>query len=75
METKEINNLGLIAGLMSLGYPPLERKKTGKIVYFIFESDPELEKLCEEYYNNRMSVDAQTYHTTLKTVKSIIYRM
>lgn len=72
---KQISDFGLIAGLMSLGYSPRERVKEGKRVIFIFESDEELEQLCNDYYNNRLSVDAQTYSTTMKAVKTSIYQM
>ena len=75
MEMKQISDFGLIAGLMSLGYAPRERVKEGKRVIFIFESDEELEQLCNDYYNNRLSVDAQTYSTTMKAVKTSIYQM
>lgn len=75
MKTKELTHLGVIAGLMSLGYSPLERIKRGKQVSFVFESDDELERLCEDYYSNRMEVDAQNYYTTLKAVKAGIYQM
>ena len=75
MNVKQISDFGLIAGLMSLGYSPRERTKQGRRVVFTFDSDEELERLCEDYYNNRLSVDAQTYSTTMKAVKSSIYRM
>ena len=74
-ELKEINNLGLIAGLMSLGYSPIDRQKRNRIVFYVFENNEEVEDLCRQYYNNRLEVDAQTYYITLKSVKSTIYKM
>jgi len=70
---KETNELGLISGLMSLGYPPFERRREGQRVIFVFENDENVEKLWEDYYNNRLSVDAQTFHLTQKAVKMSIY--
>lgn len=75
MTMKEISDLGLIAGLMTLGYAPIERRKEGKRVIFVFETDDNLESLCNDYFNNRLSVDAHTYSTTLKAVKSSIYQL
>jgi hypothetical protein len=75
MQTKELDNLGLITGLMSLGYPPVERRREGKKVYFIFEWDENMEQLESDYFNGRMGIpDAQNYHTTQKAIKTSIYR-
>ena len=75
MEFKEISDLGLITGLLSLGYAPKERRRDGKRVIYVFESSDNLKQLCEDFFSNRMSVDAQTFHTTMKAVKSSIYQM
>ena len=71
----ETSELGLIAGLITLGYTPLERRKEGKRVVFMFEQDDEIERLKEAYYNNRLDVDAYKYATTLRSVKTSIYQM
>ena len=73
MEFKNITNLYLIAGLMTKGYAPIERRKEKKQVIFVFETDEELENLCNDFFNGRMMVDAQTYGMTLKIVKTSIY--
>ena len=75
MNIKKISEFGLVAGLMSLGYSPIERQKNGKRIEFLFESDDEFERLCNDYYNGRMSVDAQNYSNTMKSIKASIYRM
>lgn len=75
MDTKEITDLGLIAGLMSKGYSPLERRPDGKRVIFVFETDEILEGLCNDYFNNRMDVDANTFNRTLRGVKQAIFQM
>ena len=75
MNLKEIDTLGLIAALMSKGYSPLERRKDGKRVFFIFETDEEFDRLCDDYYNSRLDVDAQLFTATLKSVKASIYKM
>ena len=70
-----ISDLGLIAGLMSLGYSPVGRIKEGRRVIFNFEWDENMESLKNDYFNHALNVDAQTFHITLKSVKSSIYQM
>lgn len=72
---KEISDFGLVSALITLGYSPRGRHKEGRRVIFTFDSDEELERLCEDYYNNRLDVDARRYSTTMKSVKASIYRM
>jgi hypothetical protein len=75
MNMKEISDLGLVAGLVCLGYSPRERRKEGRRVIFVFENDDTLEGLCEDYFNNRMDVDAQKYFAAVRSVKASIYQM
>jgi hypothetical protein len=75
MQFKEISDLGLTAGLMTLGYQPIERRKEGRKVIFTFESNDEIETKCDDYFNNRLDVDAHTYYITVRGVKSSIYQM
>lgn len=75
MNIKKIKDLGLIAVLITLGYSPLEKVKEGKEVFYLFESDEELENLCNDYMNNRLDIDARSYSLILKTVKSDIYEL
>lgn len=76
---KEISDLGLIAALVTLGYAPLERKHDGKRVVFKFEDNPDtqgqLDQLCEDYFNQRLMVNAIGMHMTLKQIKSSIMQM
>ena len=74
MEFKELSDLGLISGLVALGYTPHERIKRGKKVFFVFEWSDELERIKEDYFNNRLfDVDIRTFHTTMKAIKYSIY--
>ena len=75
MEFKEISDLGLVSALVTLGYAPKERTKSGKRVTFIFETDDELERIVEDFWNNRLDVDARKFHMTMKSVKNSIYQM
>lgn len=75
MQFTEISDLGLVTGLMTLGYSPLERRKEGKRVLFVFEDSEEIKKLKDDFYNNRMDVDARQFHMTMKSVKNSIYQM
>jgi hypothetical protein len=72
---KEISDLGLIAGLITLGYAPVKREKQGKRVMFYFESDPQLEQLCQDFYDHRLMVNAFDMHMALKQVKTSIFQM
>ena len=75
MQFKDISDLGLVSALMAKGYSPIERRKEGKRVIFTFESDENIETLCQDFFNNRLDVDARTFHTTMKSVKNSIYQM
>jgi len=75
MKLKEISDFGLVSALICIGYSPRSKHKEGRRVIFTFDIDEELEKLCEDYDNNRFDVDAKRYNVTMKSVKSSIYRM
>lgn len=75
MEFRELTDLGLIAALITKGYSPRERTVLGKTVNFVFEWDDTLKQLEEDYFNNRLEVDAQRYSQTLKSVKGSIYTL
>lgn len=72
---KSIKDMGLVTALMTLGYAPIERQRDGKRIYFVFEWDENMENLKNEYLNNRLDVDAQTFNNTLRSVKSSIMEM
>lgn len=75
MELKSFSDLGLVTALITLGYSPHDRQKDGKKVLFIFEYDDNIKQLEEDFFNNRLNVDARDFHTTMKSVKNSIYRM
>lgn len=72
---KELSDLYLVTALITLGYAPRGRHKEGKRVIFTFDRDDELDRLCEDFDNNRLEVDAKRYSINLKSVKASIYRM
>ena len=69
---KELSDLGLIAALTSLGFSSEGRRKEGQRVFFSFEDTPELEKICDDYFNHKLMVDAFNMHMCLKQVKTSI---
>jgi hypothetical protein len=75
MEFKEISDLYLVSALISLGYSPQGKHKDGKRVIFTFESDEAFKKLCEDFDNNKLWVDAKSLGLNIKAVKSSIYNM
>lgn len=74
-DLKKIDYLGLIAALMTLGYSPVDRVREGKTISFLFEASEDLEANCKDFYNSRLTGDLQTYYSTLRTVKTIIFKM
>jgi len=74
MNFKSISDLGLVSALMTLGYSPHDRNKEGRRVTFIFETNDEIERIEKDFFNNRLDVDARTFHSTMKSVKNSIYR-
>lgn len=68
-ERKEISDLGFIAGLVTLGYEPVEAFKQGSRVVFTFEWDDNMRSLEEKYFNNDLEVDARTYQGNLRDIK------
>lgn len=75
MEFIEVSDLGLISALITLGYSPKGTHKEGRRVVYTFESDQEVERIKDDFFNNRLDVDARAFHTTMKSVKNRIYQM
>lgn len=75
MKTKEVSDLGLIAALTTMGYTALERRQDGKRIVFVYETDPNFELICDNYFNHHLEVDAFTYHMALKSIKQAIWQM
>lgn len=75
MNTYKTSEFGLVAALIAKGYSPRERQVVGKQVFFIFESDELVEELVNDYFNNRLDVDALSYHSALSNVKKSIYEL
>lgn len=74
MNKLKYNELGFVSALVSLGYPVLEREMQGGKVFFLFDYDPEIERMEKDYYNNNLSVDAQTFNLQQKALKASIYQ-
>lgn len=74
MELKDFSDLGLVTALITKGYSPHGRHKEGRRVLFTFEYDDNIRQLEEDFFNNRLDVDARDFHTTMKSVKNTIYR-
>lgn len=75
MKVKELTDLGLIAGLMTLGHQPKARRLEGKRVIFVFETDPNFENLCSSYFSKGMKGNFYDYNATLRAVKSSIFQI
>lgn len=70
------SELGLIAALHSLGFPQQEIVRlSDKKVEFKYQELPEIKMIVDAYYANTLTVYANTYYSSLKTVKSQIYAL
>jgi len=72
-EYKEINDFKIVAALLAKGYTYTDVFKQGSRVSFTFEWDAALQELEDDYFNNKLDVDAQTYGKTLGDIKKMIY--
>jgi hypothetical protein len=68
---KEISDLGLVAWLMTKGYEPRDKRMVGKKVLFMFDDQPEIDEISNEYFSGDMS----KFSNNIRRVKSIIYQM
>jgi len=67
-------DLGLAAALSTLGYElkGLDRSNPRKIK-FIFEQDKRIERIIENYFNDKLKVSALSLLNSLKNLKNRIY--
>ncbi len=67
-------DLGLCAGLMSLGYILVHIDKTkGKKALFMFENSNEIVESAQMYWRGELQVDALTYFNAMKAIKNQLY--
>lgn len=71
-KTKDI---GLVAGLIEKGHTPRERMMEGTDVFFIFDDGDDVQEIVENYFNNRLEVDAYSFANALKAVKKSMYQV
>lgn len=69
----ETTDLALAATLyISFELMSIDRADPRRVI-FVFEAKAEIDKLIEDFWNKRYKVDALTYFSALKTLKSRIY--
>ncbi len=62
------------ATVISLFYPIKEiERKNPKKVYFIFERNDKLDKLLDQYWQQKLKVEPQSFFNQLKIIKARIY--
>lgn len=67
-------DIGMCAGLVSLGYPLLHIDKTqGAKALFLFETSDELIESAQMYWRGELQVDALAYFNALKNIKNQLY--
>ncbi len=67
-------DLGLASALTSLGYELLDLDRANpRKVQFIFKRAKGIDKLTEDYWSNRLMVNARTFFDNQKMLKNRIY--
>lgn len=67
-------DIGMCAGLVSLGYPLLHiDKNKGAKALFLFETSDELMESAQMYWRGELQVDALAYFNALKNIKNQLY--
>lgn len=67
-------DLGLVASLISTGFPLLDLDKSNpKKVQFLFEDSNDIQAVIKDYWLDNLQVNARTYFDNLKAVKNRIY--
>lgn len=69
------SNFILASALIVKGFSPRERIKEEKTVYFVFDKTPELDEIVENFFNNRLPLDALTLGTAIRNIKKSIYEL
>lgn len=64
-------DLYLAAFFVSAGCPIKKTFKDPRRVYFLFDNPEIIEKLREDYFTRKASVDALTYADNIKSLKSL----
>lgn len=64
-------DLYLAAFFVSAGCPIKKTIKNPKRVYFLFENPEIVERLREDYFTRKASIDALTYADNVKSLKSL----
>jgi len=69
------SDLGCATALVSVGHNIIGLdKEDPRRIGFIFHSDKNLEKAVDDYFADRLLVNARTYFDNLRMVKNRIYR-
>jgi len=67
-------DMGLCAGLVSIGYSLLRIDKSrGAKALFLFENSEEIIEAAQQYWRGELQVDALSYFNALKNVKNQLY--
>lgn len=70
------SELGLATAIVCLGYELREIKRiapSSNKVVFIFVAPEEVEQIVQNYWSNKLAVDARSMFENLKMLKSRIY--
>lgn len=69
----EIKDLGLASALSAKGFQIIKTEmKKDRVVYFIFQSDPEIEESAQNYFLGNFMVDAIQLSSEMKRLRKII---
>lgn len=69
----KIKDLGLAAALVALGFETDRDAFENGYVSFVFATSPTLEKAIDDYWANRLHVQARSHFDAIKMLKNRIY--
>jgi hypothetical protein len=73
---KPVSDVGLITAFTILGLSPIDRKKDGRRIAYVYEWNDEMQQLEDDWFCNRGDMGKwRTFHTTMKSVKHAIFEL
>ncbi len=70
----ETSDLGLAASLTASGFAVIDVDKSNpRRVVFLFNDEPELQKVADKFWSNRLLLSASTLLEHIRQLKSRIY--
>ena len=63
----------VIAAMLYSQGKKIDLIERGAVCYFVFENEPECERLAQMYWNNELCSNLKDFADSIKTVKNILF--